>query len=85
MPRKYAAIWQQLKKVPVGQEVPVKCHATMVKTLKQAVMKEKSRETADLKRIGEMYAGKMEIRVEAAAPTGYVIVFFKLQWDGTRI
>lgn len=83
--RKYQPIWEQIKATPVGTEVPVKCHATMVATLRQAVLKEKSLETSQAKKLGMPYAGKLEIREEKAFPTGYVIVFFKLQWDGRRL
>ena len=84
MPRKYQKIWEAIKSAPVGKEVQVKVHATAAKTLRQAVLKEKSIETAPRKQLGMMDAGKLEIREEEATPTGYVIVFFKLTWDGTR-
>jgi hypothetical protein len=85
MARRYEAIWENLKKIPVGQEVQVKCHATFVNTLKQAVMKEKSRETALREKLGMEAAGKMQIRTEPAQPSGFVCVFFKLTWDESKI
>lgn len=84
-PRQYQSIWEAIKAAPVGKEVPVKCHATASKTLRQAVLKEKSMETASRKQLGMRYAGKLEIREAPAVPHGYVILFFKLQWDGTRL
>ena len=85
-PRQYQSIWEAIKKAPVGKEVPVKCHGTANKTVRQAVLKEKSRETASRKQLGMRFAGKLEIREEVAgAPNGYVILFFRLQWDGTRL
>lgn len=84
-PRQYQSIWEAIKAAPVGKEVPVKCHATASKTVRQAVLKEKSRETASRKQLGMRYAGKLEIREEPAVPNGYVILFFKLSWDGTRL
>jgi hypothetical protein len=87
MPRKYQPIWEQIKKADVGTEVPVKCHGTAVETLKQAVLKEKSRETSAKKKLGLRFAGPLEIRVltEGVQPKGYAIVYFKLTWDGTRL
>jgi len=85
MARKYESIWTAIKAVDVGKEVGVKCHATAVTTLIHAVEKEKSRETAIRKKLGLRYAGKMRERTEEAQPSGYVIVFFKLEFDGTRI
>lgn len=84
-PRRYQSIWEAIKAAPVGKEVPVKCHATASKTLRQAVLKEKSLETASKKKLGMRYAGKLEIREAPAVPTGYVIIFFKLSWDGQRL
>lgn len=83
--RKYYSIWEAIKKAPIGTEVQVKCHATAAKTLRQAVLKEKSIETSAAKKLGMPYAGELEIRESAATPTGYMVVFFKLQWDGRRL
>jgi hypothetical protein len=87
MPRKYQPIWEAIKNADVGTEVPIKCHGTAIATLKQAVLKEKSRETAIKKAVGLPFAGPLEIRVVTAGvhPHGYAIVYFKLTWDGTRL
>jgi hypothetical protein len=87
MSRKYEPIWEAIKKLPVGVELPVKVHGTAVATLKQAVLKEKSRETAARKRLGMRFAGKLEVRevTEGVTPHGYAIIYFKLSWDGTRL
>jgi hypothetical protein len=87
MPRKYESIWLAIKTAPVGEEVPVKVHGTAVRTLRQAVLKEKSMETAGRKRLGMRFAGKLEIRevTDGVHPHGYAIVYFKLSWDGSRL
>lgn len=87
MTRKYEPIWEQIKLAPVKDGVQVKVHGTFVRTLKQAVLKEKSIETAARKRLGMTFAGKLEITVitEGVQPHGYAIVHFKLSWDGTRL
>lgn len=85
MPRKYHAIWQAIKTADVSVGVEVKCHWTAVKTLKQAVFKEKSMETAQRKKVGMLYAGKLDVTERPAKDPDYVIVCFKLQWDGTRL
>jgi len=84
-PRQYQPIWNAIKTAPVGEEVQVKIHGTASKTLRQAVLKEKSIETAARKKLGMRFAGKLEIRELPCYPNGYVIVFFKLSWDGTRL
>lgn len=83
--RQYQPIWEAIKKVPVGKEVQVKCHISAKKTLRQAVLKEKSRETALRKKLGERYAGNLEIRELPAKQADYILIAFKLSWDGTRI
>lgn len=85
MARKYDPIWERIKAVKVGEEVPVKVHATAAKTLRHGVWDAKSRETAIKKQLGMPSAGKLKIREVAAVPSGYVILFFKLEWDGTRL
>ena len=85
MSRKYQPIWEAVKTADVGTEVQVKCHGTAVTTLQQAVFKEKSIETASRKKLGMRFAGKLRVRVVAAQPSGYAIVFFKLEWDGTKL
>jgi hypothetical protein len=87
MPRKYESIWAAIKAADVGVEVPIKVHGTAAKTLRQAVLKEKSLETAIRKKVGLRYAGKLEIRevTEGVHPHGYCIIYFKLTFDGTRI
>jgi hypothetical protein len=83
--RKYQSIWEAIKTAPVKTGVQVKCHGTASKTLRQGVLKEKSAETAVAKRLGIAHAGKLEITEQTATPSGYVIVTFKLQWDGRRL
>lgn len=87
MTRRYAPIWQAIKAAKVGTEVPIKVHGTSANTLKKAVWKEKSRETATRKKIGMRYAGRLECRIvtEGVHPHGYCLLYFKLTFDGTRI
>jgi len=90
MPRKYQPIWESIKAVKVGQEVPVRCHESSVNTLKNAVLKEKSLETASKKKLGMPFAGNLEIRIVKASreneiPKGFVVIYFKLSWDGSRL
>jgi hypothetical protein len=87
MTRRYEPIWHAIKAAKVGTEVPVKVHGTAAKTLRQAVLKEKSIETAQRKKLGLPFAGNLEIRevTEGVVPTGYCIIYFKLSWDGTRL
>ena len=87
MTRRYQSIWEKIKSVPVGTEVPVKCHATAAKTLKKAVIKEKSEETAAKKKLGMLTVGNLEIREvsEGVKPTGYVIIYFKKSWGGNLL
>jgi len=90
MPRKYQPIWESIKAVKVGQEVPVRCHESSVRTLKNAVLKEKSLETATKKRLAMPFAGNLEIRIEYPTPEnkippGFVVIYFKLSWDGSRL
>lgn len=87
MTRKYQPIWESIKAVDPGTEVAVKVHGTAEKTLRQAVLKEKSRETAIRKKLQMPRAGKLEIRVQTDGvnPNGYVIVYFKLDWDMRKL
>jgi hypothetical protein len=87
MTRRYEAIWQAIKAAKVGTEVPVKVHGTAAKTLRSGVWKEKSRETATRKKVGLPYAGRLVIRevTEGVHPHGYCILYFKVEFDGTKI
>lgn len=87
MTRRYEPIWKAIKDAKVGVEIPVKVHGTAAKTLRQAVLKEKSIETAQRRKLGLPFAGKLEIREdhEGVNPSGYCIIYFKLSWDGTRL
>ena len=87
MTRRYETIWQAIKDTPVGNELAVKVHGTAAKTLRQGVLKEKSAETAQRKKLGLRFAGRLEIRevTEDVQPSGYCIIYFKLSWDGNRL
>lgn len=81
--RKYTPIWKAIKAAKTNEEVKIKCRTAFAATLRQGVMKEKSRETAQRKKLGLPYAGKLIIRTEAAGDA--VAIYFKLDWDGTKI
>jgi hypothetical protein len=83
--RKYQSIWKAIKDAPLTTGVQVKCHGTASKTLRQGVLKEKSIETSIARKLGIPRAGRLEITEEEATPSGYVIVWFKLQWDGRKL
>jgi hypothetical protein len=86
MARKYTAIWAAIKAAPVSRGVEVKVHESAVKTLIQAVKKEKTVETAQRKKIGMRFVGNLEILQKPAAnASGYIIVTFKKSWDGTQL
>lgn len=88
--RMYESIWKQLKAVDVGIPVAVKIHASASRRLIQAVKKEKTIETAQKKKLGMRFAGKMDIDICACEVTDkdfktHVIVKFTLTWDGQRL
>jgi len=85
--RQYESIWLAIRNAPTGTVTAVKIHATASKTLRQAVFKEKSLETSQRKKLGMRFAGKLEVteQLEGVVPHGYVILNFKLSWDGTKL
>lgn len=89
--RKYQPIWEAISKAKVGDVTSVRVHETAVATLIQAVSKEKSRETAERKRLGMSFAGKLVVRQEpekdkkTERETGWIIVRFSLEWDGRKL
>jgi hypothetical protein len=85
-PRKYAAIWDAISAAEVGKIVSVRVHETAAKTVRQAVCKEKSRETAERKRLGMFAAGKLIItETPDKKDAEFVILNFSLEWDGRRL
>ena len=83
--RKYAVIWETISATPVGQVTQVRVHKTAAATLIQAVSKEKSRETADKKRLGMPFAEPLKVATKEVDAAGYQIVEFSLEWDGRRL
>ena len=83
--RRYFVIWDAISKAPVGKKVSVRAHQSAAATLIQAVSKEKSRETAEKKKLGMPFAGKLVIEREAPDVAGYVTIHFSLEWDGRRL
>lgn len=86
MARRYQPIWQKIKEVAVGKQVPVRVHESAVTTLIQAVKKEKSMEVAEKKKLGMRHAGTLQIeRIPDKQKPGFVIVKFSLDWDGNKL
>lgn len=84
--RRYEPVWKQLSETPVGQFVKVRVHESAAVTFRQAISKEKSRETAEKKKLGMRFAGKMVITSEAEEGNpGYLIFTLSLEWDGRRL
>jgi hypothetical protein len=89
--RRYEAIWLAIKSKQPGEVVDVRCHPSAVKTIIQAVKKEKTKDVAVKKKIGMLCAGPMvitnnpEFDPVSKKPTGLIIISFKLQWDGTKL
>lgn len=83
--RRYAKIWKAISAADVGKPVQVRVHHSAAKTLIQAVMKEKSRETAMLSKLDMLRAGKLEITRGAIQIDGYQIITFVLPVDGRKI
>lgn len=86
MSRKYAPIWKAIKAAKVGEPVAVRVHESAVRTLVQAVKKEKTREVATKKKLGMRFAGNLIIlQEEDTKKAGYFVVKFTLDWDGERL
>lgn len=89
--RRYEAIWLSIKSKQPGEPTDVRCHPSAVKTIIQAVKKEKTKDVAVKKKIGMLCAGPMEIIHNpefdpvTRKATGLVIITFKLTWDGTKL
>lgn len=64
----------------------MRVHESAAATFRQAISKEKSRETAEKRKLGMPFAGKMVI-AEAAEEgnPGYLIFTLSLEWDGRRL
>jgi len=87
--RQYERIWLELKKIPVKQEVAVRIHATAERRIIQAVKLEKTKDVAVKKKLGLPRPGTLKIRVtEDTTPkkdVDFVIVYFSLLWDGSKL
>jgi hypothetical protein len=83
--RKYLPVWQAISAAKVGEVVSIRVHHTAAATLIQAVSKEKSRETAEKKRLSMPFAGPLKIQKRKVDHAGYQIVEFSLQWDGRKL
>lgn len=86
--RQYERIWLAIKKVDTGTEVPIRVHATAKRRLIQAVKLEKTKEVATKKKIGMLRQGPLAIRVTTDSiknDASFVIIYFKLHWDGTKL
>lgn len=86
--RQYERIWQAVKTCELGEEVAVRIHASGEKRLIQAVRLEKTKEVAVKKKVGMLRQGPLLVRVTTDTvkqDAAFIIVYFKLQWDGTKL
>jgi hypothetical protein len=86
--RQYERIWVELKKIPVKQEIAVRIHATAERRLIQAVKLEKTKDVAVKKKLELPRPGKLKIRVTedtVKKDVSFVIVYFSLLWDGSKL
>lgn len=83
--RKYEKIWTAISKASVAEPVQVRVHYSAAKTLIQAVLKEKSRETAIRAKLDMLRAGKLTVKRGEVQKDGYQIITFILPVDGRKI
>lgn len=86
--RQYERIWLEIKELPVKKELPVRIHATATRRLIQAVKLEKTKDVAVKKKLELPRPGRMKIRVApdtVKKDSSFVIVYFSLEWDGTKL
>lgn len=89
--RQYQAIWEAIKAKQPGEPVDIRCHPSAVKTIIQAVKKEKNRDVGIKNKLGMLTAGPLSIAHNpefdpaSKKPTGKIIISFKLQWDGSKL
>ena len=86
--RQYERIWLEIKKLPVGDELAIRTHATAVARVKQAVKHEKTKEVAIKKKVGMMRQGPLVIRTTDDTVKNseeFKIIYFSLEWDGTKL
>jgi len=88
--RRYEQIWLTIKSKQPGEVVTIRCHPSAVKTIIQAVKKEKTREVSVKRKIGMLTAGPLEICHnpefdKQGKPTGMTLITFKLSWDGSKL
>lgn len=85
MTRRYQSIWAAISTANVGAPVIVTVHYSAVKTLRQAVSKEKSRETAIKRKLGLPFAGKLIVKESEPDSSGRVKIEFRLDYDNRRL
>jgi hypothetical protein len=83
--RQYQEIWEQIKKLPVGQELRVRCHPSAVKRIIQAVRKEKTAEVGTRKKLEMLRAGPLKNRQVVEDDGAIVSIYFSLEYDGTKL
>jgi uncharacterized lipoprotein YbaY len=87
--RQYQSIWNAIKEKQPGQVTEIRCHPSAIKTIIQAVKKEKTGEVAIKKKIAMPAAGPLEIshRLEEidGKETGKAVISFKLSWDASKL
>lgn len=86
--RQYERIWVELKKLPVKTEIAVRVHSTAERRIIQAVKLEKTKEVAVKKKLVMPRQGTLKIRVTedtVKKDVDFVIVYFSLLWDGSKL
>ena len=87
--RMYSSIWKGIKNLPVGTPLQVRVPPAIAKRVIQAVKKEKTREVAVMRKLGERTPGPLIIKqaaeVKAGKTTNFIILEFSLSFDMTKL
>jgi hypothetical protein len=87
--RMYESIWQAIKKLEDGKELPVRIHNSAKARLIQAVKLEKTKDVSGKRKVGILTQGPLVIRstvdTTAAASKDFSVVYFSLKWDWSKL
>lgn len=88
--RMYSGIWEGIKNLPVGTPLQVRVPPAIAKRVIQAVKKEKTREVAVMRKLGERTPGPLVVkqvpeRGNSGKLTGFIILEFSLSFDMTKL
>lgn len=83
----YEPLWLKIKNAETDKEVPVRIHHTSVKTLIQAVRKERSMDAGQMRKIGEPAEGPLDVRVDKDTKLDpeFRTVYFKNRYNERNI